>query len=246
MVVTMRAPVIALVLLAASAAGCSTDSGGPATLRVLATSSMTEVLSDLTAVYHQGTPHVRFRLDFGGPQDLEDEVERADVVFASDTASLEPIRKDLGTPHIVASNTLTIAVAPGNPLGLTGVRSLSRKNLRVVLGTSVGPLGRYSQDVLTKAGVPVQLRSEEVDSRDVLSLVRSGGADAGLVYITDMKTAGAAASSVAVPAAFNVKAEFPVAPVAKSGSLREATAFVEWLTGADARALFHKYGFQAP
>ncbi|MDX6743419.1 molybdate ABC transporter substrate-binding protein [Actinocorallia sp. A-T 12471] len=240
----MRALVIALVLLAST--GCAAGSGGPVTLRVLAGSSMTEVLRDLTAVYHQNAPHVRFRLDFRGAQELEDEIDRADVVAAGDVSALDPVRADLATPYLVAADSLTIAVAPGNPLGLTGVRSLTRKKLRVVLGASVGPLGRYSQDVLTKAGVPVEQRSEEVDSRDVLDLVRSGRADAGLVYLTDMKTAGAAASSVAIPAAFNVKAQFPVAAVKDSKHLPEATAFVEWLAGAEAGGLFHKYGFQAP
>ncbi|ROO83564.1 molybdate transport system substrate-binding protein [Actinocorallia herbida] len=240
----MRALVIALVLLAST--GCAAGSDGPVTLRMLAGSSMTEVLSDLTAVYHQHVPHVRFRLEFRGAQELPDEVDRADVVAAGDVGALDDIRDDLGTPYVVAADSLTIAVAPGNPLGLTGVRSLERKKLRIVLGTSVGPLGRYSQQVLTKAGVPLALKSEEVDSRDVLDLVRSGRADAGLVYLTDMKTAGAAASSVAIPAVFNVKAEFPVAPVAESDHLPEATAFVEWLAGDEARALFHKYGFQAP
>ncbi|MCD0453611.1 extracellular solute-binding protein [Actinocorallia sp. API 0066] len=238
-------PLVTAVVVLLAATGCAADSGGRATLRVLADAALAEVFADLTAVYHQHTPHVAFRLDVG-TRDLADEVEHADVVATSDTASLEPVRKDLGTPHIVASNALTIAVAPGNPQKLTGVRSLSRQKLRVVLGTSVGPLGRYSREVLTKAGVPVRIRSEEVDSRAVLSLVRAGRADAGLVYITDMKTAGAAASSVAIPAVFNVKALFPVAPVAGSRHLPEATAFVAWLTGAEARALFHKYGFQAP
>ncbi len=245
MVSIMRSLAVVL-LLASAAAGCANGAGGPVTLRLLADSSLTEVMPDLTAVYRNAHPHLRFRLVLDGSQILTSELGDGDVVVTADTASLKEHTDDLETQRTVARNSLTIAVAPGNPLRLRGLSALAQRRLRVVLGPSTGPLGRYSQQVLTDAGVMVKPRSEEASARDVLDMVRSGQADAGLVYITDMKSAGAAASSIAIPAALNATVLYPAAAVSDSPHRHEAAAFVAWLASAEATTLFNKYGFQAP
>ena len=236
----------AALLLVPLAAGCAGDGDGPVTLRVLADSSLTEVMADLTAVYRQSHPHLRFRLRLDGSQILIGELDKGDVVVTADTDSLRSPDEDLEPLKIVARNSLTIAVAPGNPLRVRGLARLADRRLKVVSGPSTGPLGRYSQQVLGRAGVQVKPRSEEASARAVLGLVRSGQADAGLVYITDMKSAGAAASSVAIPAAQNVGVQYPAAAVSDSPHRDDAVEFVDWLASAEATDLFHKYGFQEP
>ena len=75
--------------------------------------------------------------------------------------------------------------------------------------------------------------------------VRTGEADAGIVYITDMKSAGPSASSVAVPATQNVQATLPAAVVKETRYETAAKALVAWLASADATAVFAKYGVHA-
>lgn len=238
---------LAVVLLLASAtAGCAGDRDGPVTLRVLAASSLTEVMPDLTAVYRNAHPHLRFRLRLAGSQELVEDLDKGDVIVTADTESLRPSLKDLEPLRTVARNSLTVAVAPGNPLHVRSLNRLADRRLRVVLGASTGPLGRYSRAVLDRAGVVVKPRSEEASARTVLGMVRSGQADAGLVYITDMKSAGAAASSVAIPADQNVAVLYPAAAVKDSPNRDEAVAFVNWLASPEGTALFNKYGFQSP
>lgn len=236
----------AFLLLFPLAAGCGTDGGGPVTLRVLADSSLTEVMADLTAVYRQSHRHLRFRLRLDGSQIITGELDKGDVVITADTRSLKSPDEDLEPARTIARNSLTIAVAPGNPLRVRNLGRLAERRMKVVLGPSTGPLGLYSQQVLSGAGVAVKPRSEEASARAVLSMVRSGQADAGLVYITDMKSAGAAASSVAIPAAQNVTVVYPAAAISESPHRDEAVAFVNWLATPEATTLFNKYGFQSP
>lgn len=245
MVSIMRVPA-ALLLLVPLAAACGSGGGGPVTLRVLADSSLTEVMSDLTEVYRHDHPHLRFRLQLDGSQILIGDLDEGDVIVTADTRSLRSAKKELEPARTVARNSLTIAVAPGNPLRIRGLARLADRKLKVVLGPSTGPLGRYSRKVLDQAGVAVKPRSEEASARAVLGMVRSGQADAGLVYITDMKSAGAAASSVAIPAAQNTEVRYPAAAITDSPHREEAAAFVDWLASAEATALFNKYGFQSP
>jgi molybdate transport system substrate-binding protein len=73
-----------------------------------------------------------------------------------------------------------------------------------------------------------------------------GEADAGLVYITDLRSAGAAVSSVPIPASDNVTATYLAAAVKESEHEDKAASFVAWLSSPMARSLFNKYGFVTP
>lgn len=241
----MRRELAAAALLLVVSA-CSDGSSGTTTLKVLVASSLTDVMPDLGMTYEQAHPGVKVEFVFGGSQELPARIKNADVIAGADAASIAKVKDKLGKPVLVAKNSLTIAVSPGNPKRVRGLRSLGNRRIRVVLGTPTGPIGRYSVEALRKAGVTVTPISEEIDVRTVLSRVRNGEADAGIVYITDMKSAGAAASSVAIPAEANVAALYPAATVKNSKHRSEADAFVAWLVAQQAQSLFHKYGFQSP
>ncbi|GAA4298369.1 molybdate ABC transporter substrate-binding protein [Actinomadura luteofluorescens] len=240
---------LAALVLPALGAGCGGPSG-PVTLTVLATSSMTEVLGEIGEAYHQQNPDVRLRFAFGGTPEIADRVaehEPADVLVTADGPSMDEAAEYLGgRRRVIARDTLTIAVGPGNPRRIRDLRDLARPGLRVVVGAGTVPVGRYTRQVLAKAGVTVRWSSEEIGARAVLDRVRAGEADAGIVFVTDLNSAGIAASSVPIPAAQNVTASFPAAVVRDSGHEDAANAFVAWLVTPDAQRLFNKYGFVTP
>jgi molybdate transport system substrate-binding protein len=240
-------PAVALMLLPLAA--CADSAPEKLTLSVLADTSLTEVGKELGTAYTQSHPGTRVKFTNGGSLELADLVkrgEKADVIITDDDQSLDDIDRHVGDRRVVAHNSLTIAVAPGNPKKIEGLESLSQPRIRVVLGAPLVPVGTYAEAALRKAGVTVKPVSEESDVRTVLNQVRTGEADAGIVYITDMKSAGAAASSVAVPAVQNVLAAFPAAVVSATGHATAAKSLVDWLASPDATAVFAKYGFQAP
>lgn len=224
-------------------------SGGPVTLTVLAASSLTEAFEELAGAYRRAQPDVRVRLALSGSQDLLErlrEREPADVLVTADRPTMERGAEYVAGPgRIIAGNSMTIAVAPGNPRRIRRLADLDRRGLRVVLGGPQVPAGRYARQVLGKAGVRVRA-AEEISARAVLDRVRTGEADAGIVYITDMRAAGAAAGSVPIPAKLNVVAEYPAAPVRSSGHRDEAAALVAWLSSPAAQQVLRRHGFTAP
>ncbi|TMR06774.1 molybdate ABC transporter substrate-binding protein [Actinomadura soli] len=230
-------------------AGCG-GSSGPATLTVLTATSLTEVSDELGAAYAQVDPNVRLRFEFAAAPDMADRLsghDPADVLVAADKAGMDEAAEYLAErPRIVARTSLTIAVGPGNPRRVRGLGDLTRPGLRVVVGAGTVPVGRYTRQVFAKAGLSVRWRSEEISARAVLDRVRSGEADAGLVYVTDLRSAGIAASSVPIPADVNVTAAFHAAAVRDGDHEEAASTFVSWLTGPSARKLFNKYGFATP
>jgi molybdate transport system substrate-binding protein len=237
-----------LLLGLTSLAGCG-DSSSSKTITVFAASSLTEVMAELDTRYQQTHRGMTVRTSFGGSQDLVAQLKDgkpADVLVTADVQSMTEARKLTGESRTIAHNSMTIAVAPGNPKHIQGVADLADPRLRVVLGAPTTPAGRYALQVFTKAGVTVVPKSEEIDVRSVLTRVRTGEADAGIVYITDIKSAGAAASSVPIPAAQNVTAAYPAAVLEKSGHQDQAKTFVAWLASTEGLAILTKYGFITP
>ncbi|WP_067792097.1 molybdate ABC transporter substrate-binding protein [Actinomadura formosensis] len=229
--------------------GCG-GSPGPATLTVLATSSLTEVFGEMGTAYHQEHPGVKLRFVFGDSPEMVDRLSDhtpGDVLVTADRASMDDAAEYLtGRRSIVTHDSLTIAVGPGNPRRIRSLYDLTRPGLRVAVGAGTVPVGRYTRQVFAKAGLSVRWNSEEIGARAVLDRIRSGEADAGIVYITDLRSAGVAASSVPIPADLNVTAAFPAATVRDSEHEAEADAFVSWLLAPAAQKLFHKYGFPSP
>ncbi len=237
----------AAVVLVLGLSGCGIASGDDrVTLSVLAASSLTDAFAELGTGFQAAHRTVSVRFQFVGSQeaaaDVEDH-EPADVLATADTATMDGVSKLVTGRRVFARNSMTIVVAPGNPKRIHGVADLANPRLRVSLGGPTVPVGRYAQQVLTKAGVSVRPASEEADARTVLTRVRTGVADAGIVYLTDMRSAGVSATSVAIPAQQNVVATYVAAAVRLGHHDDVAGAFVDWLGTPGARTIMEKYGF---
>src|SRR5919201_5902795 len=193
--------------------GCGMASGDErVSLKVLAASSLTDVFSELGMAYRTANRRVTsVQFEFVGSQEAAGDVsdhEHADVLATADGPSMDIAKKEVDGRRPFAHGAMTIAVAPGNPRHIRGPADLARPGLRVVLGGPTVPVGRYAEQVLAESGVTVRPVSEEADARTVLKRVRTGVADAGIVYVTDMRSAGVSASSVAIPAVQNVTATY--------------------------------------
>ena len=150
------------------------------------------------------------------------------------------------TPEDFAKNLLEIVVAPGNPKGVKGLADLARSDLKVVLEDPSVPAGKYGRQALDKHGVKVNPVSLELDVKSELQKVETGEADAGIVYVTDVKSAGTRATGVPIPADQNVVATYPVAVVKASTNHSLAQAFVDQLISGMGQDALKARGFLSP
>jgi molybdate transport system substrate-binding protein len=248
--VALLAAIVASLLGGAGACG----SGGQedaVTLHVLAASSLSEAFTRIGAAFQKDHPGVKVVFDFAGSQDLVAQIGQgapADVLATADTATMDGVAGKVTPPRVFATNRLAIAVAPGNPLGVTGLASLADPALKVVLAAPEVPAGKYAQQVLARAGAAVKPVSLEESVKGVVTKIALGEADAGIVYVTDVHAAGGKIAGLDIPAADNVTATYPIAALRDSASAADAQAFVDYVLSTAGQQTLRDAGFgaQAP
>jgi len=228
--------VAAVLSVAGCMAGCTEPTG---TTTVLAAASLAGAFEDL------GASGVAY--SFAGSQQLVAQVEAgapADVVATADAAAMNRLVRAglVDSPADFARNRLAIAVAPGNPRRITKLADLAQAGLRVVLADPAVPAGRYTQEVLERAGVAVRPVSLELDVKAVARKVEAGEADAAVVYVTDV----ARPARVDIPDSANVVATYPVAVVRATRNRLAAQAFIDRLLGPEGRQALAGRGFLLP
>lgn len=249
--------VVALAVVALSSAcgnrpsAASSPSALAGTITVFAASSLTSAYTAIGKDFQKAHPGTMVKLSFGGSSTLVTQIQQGAIgdVFAS--ADQPNMQKAVdaglvaGAPTIFAHNRLEIVVGAGNPKHVSGLSDLAHSGLVVVLCAPGVPCGRYATQALQKAGVTVTPASQETDVKAVVSKVALGEADAGIVYVTDVKAAGADVQGVEIPADQNVVAEYPVGVLKDSQNARLANAFISYLLGAGQPTLA-RYGFTGP
>ena len=248
-----RRAVAACVLALSGVAGCgtATDPGGTATLTVYAASSLTATFTELAADFEEDHEEVEVELSFGGSADLVAQVQQgapADVVATADTATMDRLAAEdlVEEPVVFASNRLEIAVPPGNPAGVRSLQDLSQPGLNLVLCAPEVPCGAAAARVAEVGGVRLAPVSEEQSVTDVLGKVVSGEADAGLVYVTDVRAAGDQVQGVGFPESAEVVNDYPLAVVSGTDHGDLAAAFLALVTGQRGREVLSAAGFGRP
>lgn len=198
---------------------------------------------------HAGT---KVSFNFAGSSDLVTQLQQgapADVFASADTKNMDKATSDHlvdGAPMNFASNTLQIAVPPDNPAKVASFRDLAKPGVKVVVCAPAVPCGSAAQKVETATGISLRPVSEESAVTDVLSKVQSGEADAGLVYVTDVKGAGDKVQGVAFPESSKVVNRYPIAPLAASRNKDLARQFAQLVTGPEGQQELADAGFGKP
>ncbi len=244
-------PVVTLlVTLAMMVSACGTatetDDGQRRQLSVFAAASLTEAFTQLGEDFTAAHPDVRVSFNFAGSNDLVTQLQQgapADVLATADPKNMAEAGDLVSAQQAFAGNKLVIAVAPGNPEGITGMADLARGDLEVVLAAPEVPAGKYAEEARDGAGVAVQPASLEVSVKGVVAKVSLGEADAGIVYITDVDAANGKLQGIAIPDNQNVIATYPIASVAASEHTDDAQAFVDLVLSGEGQRVLTDNGF---
>lgn len=232
--------------------GASGAGGVEGEILVSAAASLTDAFAAIESAFEAAHPAVEVTLNLAGTATLRAQIlEGAPVdVFASaDPSNMERVAaagEVAGEPRVFAKNVLEIAVPPGNPAGVAGMRDLARGELLVGLCAEGVPCGDFARQALARAGVEPAIDTGEPDVRALLTKVELGELDAAIVYATDVTAAAGAVEGIDIPGSADVVAEYPIAVLSGAPNPAAARAFVAFVLSPEGGAILARHGFLSP
>ena len=236
-----------------AAAGGSPAAAKPSgTLVVFAATSLTDAFNQIGAQFEKADPGVSVKFNYNGSSSLATQITQgapADV-FASASPTNMTTVTDQGlastTPQVFTRNQGEIMVEAGNPGHVTSLASLDNPALKVVTCAPEVPCGKLATTLFKNAGVTVKPVSQEQNVGGVVTKVTLGEADAGIVYVTDVKANGSKTTGVAIPASQNTITDYPIAEVKGAPNATAAAAFIHYVMGTSGQQVLKSLGFLPP
>ncbi|MCD8221270.1 MAG: molybdate ABC transporter substrate-binding protein [Clostridiales bacterium] len=247
------------------------DAGEETELIVFAAASMTETLTEIADLYKEVAPNVTLTFNFDSSGTLKTQIQEGadcDIFISAGQKQMNQLDKDAsaevntegldfvdGATRIdLLENKVTLCTPEGNPAGIESFDDLADKlindDILLAMGNSDVPVGQYTQKILAYYG----LDEEELAAagkitygtnvKEVTTQVTEASVDCGVVYCTDAYSAGLIPVDYAT-AEMCGQIIYPAAVLNVSASPDAAAAFLNYLTEADAMAVFENVGFSA-
>ena len=241
----------------------------PVELIVFAAASMTETLTELGNKYMEANENVTIVFNFDSSGTLKTQIqEGADVDIFISAGQKQMNQLDItadasvntdgldfvleGTRFNILENKVALAVPEGNPANINSyddlIAGLKDGSIMLAMGNSDVPVGQYTQKILKF----YELSEEELASagvitygsnvKEVTTQVSEATVDCGIIYQTDAFSAGLTVVDTAT-AEMCGQVIYPAAVMNVSKNVDAAKAFLEYLTSAEADAVFENVGF---
>lgn len=265
----LLALLLCLGLLAALFVGCAKEDE-TVELTVFAAASMTETLTKLGESYMKSHENIKIVFNFESSGTLKTQIEEGadcDIFISAAPKQMNALdsSKDAdggnadgldfvlqGTRIDLLENKVALAVPNGNPKGINSYDDLAAglKNGTVMLaiGNSDVPVGQYTQKIFTYYGLEESALASCLtygsNVKEVTTQVSEATVDCGIIYGTDAYSAGLTVVDTAT-AEMCGQVIYPAAVLNITKNEEAAKAFLAYLTGEQASAVFEAVGFTA-
>ena len=267
-ILTLLLTLALLFTLAACGSSAAPSKGEKKEIIVFAAASMTETLNQVKDVYEKEN-NVTITYNFDSSGTLKTQIqEGADCdLFISagqkqmnqlDLSSDKEINKE-GLDFVAGDTRLNLlenkvarVVPEGNPKGIESFDDLAARlaegSILMAMGNSDVPVGQYTQKILNFYGLDEEALAKSgvitygSNVKEVTTQVSEGSIDCGIVYCTDAFSAGL---TVIDGASKDMCGQviYPAAVLKTAKNPDAAKAFLDYLTGSEAMAIFEAVGF---
>ena len=253
-----RFAVILAALVAVAAAGCSsssstssTPSSSTGTITVFAAASLMQTFTQLGKQFEAAHKGDTVKFSFGPSSGLATEITSgapADVFASASPATMDVVVKagDAASPQNFAKNVMEVAVPPNNPANVTSVTDLAKSSVKVALCQPQVPCGAVAAEVFKNANITVKPVTLEADVDSVVTQVETGNVDAGMVYVTNVLSAGSKLKGITIPADVNASTLYPIATIKGSKHASIAKEFVDYVLSPAGQQVLTAAGFEKP
>ncbi len=225
------------------------------TLNISAAATLTKVLNEINKLYTQSKPWVTITPNYASIGTLQTQIENGalcDVFISADALHMDTLKNEnllLESTRInLLTNTIVLIAPKGNPLGITGFNDLTLSKVKIIaIGDPKSTaLGALAHQTFTELGILPAIQSKFVLASVVTQLMQyvdSGNVDAAVVFSTDALSDSNVTVVATGPADVNAGIVYPAAIIKASKNASAAQDYLTFLTSAQARAIFMKYGF---
>ena len=239
--------------------------GEPVELTVFAAASMTETMEEIADLYAQVAPNVTIIYTFDSSGTLATQIEEGadcDLFISAAPKQMNQIDINGGEDNTdgldfvledtridLLENKVVLVTADNSDSGITSFEDLTTDKLEMLcIGNEDVPVGDYSLKILDYLGTSAQeLESQGKltygsNVKEVTTQVSEGVVDCGIIYATDAFSAGLTPVDEAT-AEMCGQVIYPAAVMKNSENIEAAKAFLEYLQGDEASAVFESVGF---
>ncbi len=241
----------------------------PVELIVFAAASMTETLTELGDLYMTENPNVSIIFNFDSSGTLKTQIQEGadcDIFISAGQKQMnqldinaDPEVNTEGLDFVLADarfdileNKVALAVPEGNPADIDSyedmIQGLKDGTILLAMGNADVPVGQYTQKILSY----YELSEDELAAagsitygsnvKEVTTQVSEATVDCGIIYQTDAYSAELTVVDTAT-AEMCGQVVYPASVLNISQNVEEAQAFLEYLTGDAADAIFENVGF---
>jgi molybdate transport system substrate-binding protein len=206
----------------------------------------------LATNFEQANPGVKIVPSYGGSDTLAAQITQGapvDVFAAASTTTMATVTKagdGVGTPAVFAKNELEIAVAPTNPDHIASLADVTKSGVKLAICAATVPCGAAATKAFAAAKLTPHPVTLEQDVASVLTKVELGEVDAGIVYQTDVKTAGSKVLGVNFPEAADAINTYPIVVVKTGKNPTAGQAFANYVLSPAGQQILQAAGFQQP
>lgn len=238
-------------LALAGCGGAQTGSGAQqrVPVTVLAAASLTDVFTKVESRFEAANPGADLKIVYGASSDLATQIVNgvpADVFASANVKQMKVVAdagKVAGKSKPFTSNVLTIVVPPGNPKGIRSFADLAKPDVTELVCAPQVPCGAATKEIEKATKITLSPASEEPDVRSVLAKVQAKEADAGLVYVTDARSAAGKVEQINFPEAKDTVNVYPIAVINGAPQAQHAAAFVAFILGPEGQRELTAAGF---
>jgi molybdate transport system substrate-binding protein len=231
--------------------GTSASASVKGSITVFAASSLQGAFTTIASQFQAAHPGVKVTFSFGASSALATQITSgapADVFASASPKNMQQVVSagDASGPVTFANNVMEVATPPDNPAHISSVAGLAKSSVKVAECQPQVPCGKVAAEVFRNAKITVKPVTLQPDVKSVLTQVELGDVDAGMVYVTDVKAAGAKVNGIVIPASQNASTAYPIAPISKSSNLATARAFAAYIVSPASESVLAAAGFQKP
>lgn len=231
---------------------CGGSSDASDEIRVSAASSLSRVFAELELAFEAAHPGVDVVLNLAASSLLREQIlagAPVDAYASASTDTMTPVvvaGLTVGGATTFAHGSLAIAVPFGNPGNVTGLDDFGSEELLIGLCDIAVPCGTYARQVMSRAGVEPAIDTNEPNVLSLLTKIEEGELDAGIVYMTDVRSASGEVEGIEIPDAVNVAADYPIAVIVEGPNTEGGRAFVDFVMSGVGQEILAGFGFVTP